>query len=339
MDPSSSRISTPTVTYPPSIQTGSSSAPLHQTSQATRQVASGPLTNLAALSSRVREVAAETLSDVSAAMASCCPPPRPSSSSGSEGENRTQFFSLTPQDLLHADGTHPFFPYTENPLKSYQATRSNWTQAQHRAFSEKALGVAIEALARDETGELVDRNAFDNISNLMCWNLPRYCAVKAKIIPQSEYDSMHVQTGSLDVISLNDKKVNSAEALKEVPRGDVIGFFDPNAPEERQLVHAMISMGEGKAIGCKNNCLPVTVGNTNAVLEEVDLHTQLLRQGRWTENGEVTQLADNGSVYKKLILTHRPLSEIGKIPTSEQPSDGASPLAQASGQASTSAQA
>ncbi|PPB84311.1 hypothetical protein B0O95_104264 [Mycetohabitans endofungorum] len=273
-------------------------------------------------------------------MASCCPPPHPSSSSGSEGENRPQFFTLKPLDLLHADGTHPFFPYTENPLKSYQAIRSNWTQAQHRALSEEALGVATDALARDETtGNRVDEKAFSFVSNLMCWNLPRYCAVKAGIISQSEYDSMHAQTGSLDVISLNDKKVNSAEALKEVPRGDVIGFFDPKAPEERQLVHAMISMGEGRAIGCKNNCLPVTVGNTNAFLEEVDLHTQLLQQGRWTENGEVTQLADNGSVYKKLIITHRPLSEIGKIPTSEQPSNEASPLAQASGQASTSAQA
>ncbi|WXK35683.1 hypothetical protein IHE31_03920 [Mycetohabitans rhizoxinica] len=328
MDPSSSRISTPNVSYPPSIQTGSSSAPLRQPPQATQQAASGPISNLAAFSSKVREVASETVSNAGAAMANCCLPLCPSSSSGSEGENRPLEIQPIPRsfiisNLLNSDG--------ENPLKSYQTTRSQWSEGEHRAHSQRALDIAKNALASKQTGDEQASNDLEKMNEGLCWNVPRYCAVQAEIISEAESKSMGNMSGSFDLISLDDSKVTSAEALKAVKPGDVIGFFNLKRQEEHQLIHVMISSGEGKAIGRGNGCLVNDPRKMEELADTTEIDLVALFKGQWTENGEVTP--------QNLVLAHRPISEIGKIPSSAQPSGQASTSAQPSNEASTSAQA
>ncbi|WP_338927538.1 hypothetical protein [Mycetohabitans endofungorum] len=127
----------------------------------------------------------------------------------------------------------------------------------------------------------------------------------------------------IDMVTLSDKQINSAEALQSLPPGHVLGFFDLAKKEEDQLVHVMISTGHGKAAGNKNACLGF--GQPSG-WEELDLCQQPKLQ--W-QDGKVNQLKDNGDVHRSLIVTHREISKIGHAPISEQPSGQASTLAQA----------
>ena len=82
----------------------------------------------------------------------------------------------------------------------------------------------------------------------MCWDAVAHCQKLA-----GAADSGSITIDSHDqVISMSDDAIGTAEAMRKVPQGAFIGFF-----EAGKLVHAMVATGQGLAAGTKNACLGI----------------------------------------------------------------------------------
>ena len=72
------------------------------------------------------------------------------------------------------------------------------------------------------------------LSEQMCWDAVAAC--------QGRAPGRHIDE--------NATAVNNIDALRSIPEGATIGFFDGS-----KLVHVMISLGGGQAAGTKNGCI------------------------------------------------------------------------------------
>lgn len=75
---------------------------------------------------------------------------------------------------------------------------------------------------------------FNALSEQMCWDAVAAC--------QGREPGRHIDDSA--------ELVASDDALRSIPEGATIGFFDSGT-----LVHAMISLGGGSAAGTKNGCI------------------------------------------------------------------------------------
>ena len=134
-----------------------------------------------------------------------------------------------------------------------------------RAGSASARAAAAE-LARQATDP--EHPKFMDLSAAMCWDAVKLCAVAVHAVDRN----VDAQQG---LVSHADALVVDRNAIASVPAGHVLGFF-----AGRRLVHAMLTVGDGRACGNKNDC----VGIGHAVgWEELDLSAL-----RWAGNGGIT---------------------------------------------------
>ena len=136
------------------------------------------------------------------------------------------------------------------------------------------------------------------LSSMMCWDAVAHCARLASIVDEGTYKGiLSKQSSNTHVlVTPKDKAVGSAGDIGSVPEGHALGFFT-KAKGPWIMIHAMVSVGGGKAAGNKNACLGI--GNPVG-WEVIDLKS--LAWG----NGFVKRGSD------QIYVFHRPLTDLKK---------------------------
>jgi hypothetical protein len=136
------------------------------------------------------------------------------------------------------------------------------------------------------------------LSSMMCWDAVLHCARLADVIDEGTYKGiLGKQTPDNHVlVSPSDKAIGSAGEMGGVPEGHAIGFF--TKPKGTWLmIHAMVSVGGGKAAGNKNACLGI---GSPVGWEVIDLKTLPWGQG-FVKRGT-----------EQIYAFHRPLTDLKK---------------------------
>jgi hypothetical protein len=130
------------------------------------------------------------------------------------------------------------------------------------------------------------------LSAKMCWDAVKHVAVLAGVIDDARANGL----AHTSMIRLSDKVVAHPDAMGNLPAGHVLGFF-----EGERLIHAMVSIGEGKAAGNKNDCIGVggPVG-----WEVLDLKGGL----KWGKDG--IQAPKGAGVSRAVTVHHRPITDL-----------------------------
>jgi hypothetical protein len=133
---------------------------------------------------------------------------------------------------------------------------------------------------------------FKVLSSKMCWDAVKHIAVLAGVIDDAKAKNLP----HTNMIRLSDKVVAHPDAMGTVPPGHVLGFFEGD-----RLIHAMVSVGEGKAAGNKNDC----IGAGGPVGWEVlDLKGGL----KWGKEG--INAPKGAGVSRAVAVRHRPITEL-----------------------------
>ncbi|WP_337690708.1 hypothetical protein [Mycetohabitans sp. B46] len=167
----------------------------------------------------------------------------------------------------------------------------------------KAVEYAVTSAKLGSNNRTSNNKEYTALSGKMCWDAVKYCALKAEIITEDQFESM---SGKTDLITPSDTRISNANELRTVPPGRTLGFFDGDT-----TWHVMLTTTEGKAAGNKNDC--VGIGNPVG-WEELDLNKL-----KWNGDGHVLapvgrNLQSGEPEYKPLVLTYRPISDIGRTP-------------------------
>lgn len=112
------------------------------------------------------------------------------------------------------------------------------------------------------------------LSTQMCWTATFQVAVNAGILTEAQAMRLFKTPSALKNTLSNGKPVRTAAEMREVPAGYLIYFKVGTEP-----IHAMIAIGDGHAVGNKNDC--VGVGSMTG-WESLDLAAGL----EWS-NGDV----------------------------------------------------
>jgi hypothetical protein len=113
--------------------------------------------------------------------------------------------------------------------------------------------------------------AYPELSGLMCWSAAIRCALNAGCITPARAQLLeHIDWGEdfSSFVSRSDTRVSNAEEMRQVPEGAFIAFIRVDPPDpyfrfvhdyrgKRHIIHAMISLGDGKAAGNKNSCIGI----------------------------------------------------------------------------------
>ncbi len=135
---------------------------------------------------------------------------------------------------------------------------------------------------------------YRKLSSLMCWDAVAHCALLANVIDQSAYKTLS-GLGHTSLVQTSDPVIANAAAMGNLPEGHIIGFF-----EGEEMIHAMISTGNGKAAGNKNDC--VGVGHWVG-WEELNLVTGL----KWSGNGQIkapSEKDEDGNLIERDVTVH-----------------------------------
>jgi hypothetical protein len=169
--------------------------------------------------------------------------------------------------------------------------------------------LAAAAFARQRANDAASAD-YRILSARTCWDAVKYCALKSGVIDRRTHNRLSAYQ---DLITNSNSQIRSAEEMRCLPPGHVIGFFKHASPVS---IHAMISTGEGMAAGNKNDC--IGVGNFVG-WEELDLAHGL----RWTPSGEVIGPLgideEGGQASQLLTLRHRPLESVRNRSESSPP--------------------
>src|SRR5262249_40222405 len=103
---------------------------------------------------------------------------------------------------------------------------------------------------------LKDKAAWGELTASGCSKAGRLCLKRSGAISQLQFTPLDTMTTDhFDVfIRLTDPGVASADQMRLVPQGSILGFIEENPPN-RVLMHAMVATGHGLAAGNKNSCL------------------------------------------------------------------------------------
>ena len=154
-------------------------------------------------------------------------------------------------------------------------------------------------------------NDFTTLSAEMCWDAVMKCAQLAGVIDQARFDSCKGKYYKL--VGIYDTPVTSAGSMANLAAGHALGFF---FWENNKWVcaHAMLSLGNGRAAGNKNDC----IGHGKSVSWEVlDLQNLL----PWVPN-PVGLGPDNipGGYFHQTVgknrnvyVRSRPITRLGEV--------------------------
>lgn len=150
------------------------------------------------------------------------------------------------------------------------------------------------------------------------------CAKFAKVITQVQFANLNTIQWSeenTDVnfsgfVGVNSRRVTGPEEFYEVPRGAFVAFIELDKAEtfsipggdsaqKRKLIHAMISLGEGRFVGM-NNRKAIAQGNDGKWEILDDLHTRF--RLRWTK--ERLNIAPVGLPPRNVRVRYRLVDEI-----------------------------
>ncbi|CBW75764.1 unnamed protein product [Mycetohabitans rhizoxinica HKI 454] len=137
-----------------------------------------------------------------------------------------------------------------------KTNRANWAPRQHRAHCKKTVAYAKNAVAKRT---LWPEAEYNKLSGQMCWDAVKYCAFRANIITEDEYDALNARW---DLVTPHDSRIRNSDDLKNVPPGHALGFFriEHFAASSASNVrmdpfHVMLNTGGNKAAGNKNDCV------------------------------------------------------------------------------------
>jgi hypothetical protein len=137
-----------------------------------------------------------------------------------------------------------------------KTNRANWAPRQHRAHCKKTVAYAKNAVAKRT---LRPEAEYNKLSGQMCWDAVKYCAFRANIITEDEYDALNARW---DLVTPHDSRIRNSDDLKNVPPGHALGFFriEHFAASSASNVrmdpfHVMLNTGGNKAAGNKNDCV------------------------------------------------------------------------------------
>jgi len=155
-------------------------------------------------------------------------------------------------------------------------------------------GTCVQA-ASVARGCTADSQEYRKLSGLMCWDAVAHCALLAGVISEANYRNLLGNENSL--IGQNARAVATAGAMALIPGGHILGFFAGH-----KLIHAMITTGNGRAAGNKNNC--VGVGHSVG-WEELNLVSGL----QWAQGGGITAPGLLGP-SRSVTIRHRPVTDL-----------------------------
>ena len=115
-----------------------------------------------------------------------------------------------------------------------------------------AASVAKNTAAQTNSAE------WTKLSQLMCWDAVAHCGHLAGVLDAGKYKAvLGKQNRDTHVLAkTSDPAVANAGAAKSIPAGHAIGFFT-KSKDSWIMIHAMVSVGDGKAAGTKNACLGI----------------------------------------------------------------------------------
>jgi hypothetical protein len=129
------------------------------------------------------------------------------------------------------------------------------------------------------------------LSTLMCWDAVAHC-IELAGFPKITTQQMR---NNQVLARISDPVVDSAAAMAAVPAGNAMVFYS-KVDEAWIAIHAMLSVGDGRAAGNKNAC----IGLGGPIGWEVIDLTQLTWSAGAIKRGS-----------ESIHLHHRPASEIG----------------------------
>ena len=91
------------------------------------------------------------------------------------------------------------------------------------------------------------------LSSLMCWDAVKHCALKAGIIDQTRYNRI---SGKSDMVGGASAVLARPQTIASLQPGQILGFYFVEDGQER-MMHCMLSVGQGKAAGNKNDCMGI----------------------------------------------------------------------------------
>ncbi|MGB3592989.1 MAG: hypothetical protein WA994_02355 [Ornithinimicrobium sp.] len=112
---------------------------------------------------------------------------------------------------------------------------------------------------------------YRELSGLMCWDAVIRCALNGGAISLQRAEELtHIdwRENFARFVSPHDTLVRTPEEMKRVPAGAFIAFIEVDQPDQvrrshhiwkgrRHILHAMISIGDGWAVGNKNSCIGI----------------------------------------------------------------------------------
>lgn len=148
---------------------------------------------------------------------------------------------------------------------------------------------------------------FRALSGKMCWTAVIHCAHLAGVIDVNKHRSLtqpelHGELTYSRLVSENDPQVVDALSMRSVPEGHAVGFFQKDN-NKIVMVHAMISLGNGRAAGNKNNCVGVGKAVGWEILDLADGLKWLETTGGIIAPGMLT-------AERNLYIHHRPVTDL-----------------------------
>jgi|GEM_PF-1193192 len=130
----------------------------------------------------------------------------------------------------------------------------------------------------------------------VCWDGVMHCALKTGIIGENKVRTVNAR----DVmVTVYDSRVSNANQLRNLGAGMVLGFFSGTTKEP---VHVMLTTGQNRAAGMKNNC--VGIGDPYS-WQELDL------AGLSWEDGKIRSPLQ--PAHGLLTLRYREISRVGNL--------------------------
>ena len=143
------------------------------------------------------------------------------------------------------------------------------------------------------------------LSSLMCWDAVMHCALLAGVINEAKYKASKGRPATL--ANTADPQVPDAGGMVNLPAGHAIVFYE-NKNGTWVAIHAMVSVGGGRAAGNKNDCVGV---GASVGWEVLDLATGLAWQGGGIQAPLGTNPKTGQMVHRAVRLHHRPITSMG----------------------------
>jgi hypothetical protein len=194
------------------------------------------------------------------------------------------------------------FPLKTPPQRTI-VTAQNLAQAT-TGTTKEAAQVAVGA------ANLRNSHEWKKLTSLMCWDAIFHCAYLAGIINHSKYKALLASPNrQFHLVRYTDSTINNATAMKAIPPGHAIGFFVEEQNKTWRMIHVMLSVGDGKAAGNKNDCIGV---GSMVGWEVLDLANELKWEGDGVK-GAYGKDNNNEISYRDIYLRHRPITDLAQV--------------------------